>query len=128
MVNKDHLTDIDFNEKYQTLLNNARLPLFGKIPGTVIATLSDPNIPKDKILGPDGKIVPAKLALYNLQDELAAVNYVLNKELPQEIKDIEDTKKEDAKGIVELNKQIEEKNKVDQIDCAEKDLWIRCDT
>jgi tol-pal system protein YbgF len=85
---KAFLKGTDFNKDYQALLNNARLPLFGRISGSVIVTLADPRIPGDEFLDHNGKIIPARLALYNLSDQHVLETIAVDRNTEPEFREI----------------------------------------
>ena len=78
-----------YEENYQKVLNNARMALFGKIPGSAIITSADPNIPPEKFLDTKGQYIPAKFALAHMHNEKLDVTYDLVVGGPGEIEQIE---------------------------------------
>ena len=105
MINKDHLTDNDYNVQYKKLLSNAAQGLFGNARGAIV-TLSDPNVSKDAILDGNGQIIPAKLAMYNLT-ELARVQVQID-EMKKTLHDEEETS---VAANADLQKSTERSNK-----------------
>jgi len=87
-VNKEAFEDKNFNNHYQTLLNNARLALFGHISKSVVVTLSDPNIPGKEISDVSGQVDLVRLALFNLSDQHMLETIALDKNTESEIREL----------------------------------------
>jgi tol-pal system protein YbgF len=66
VVGREHIEDKDYEKNHQTLMDNARIPLFGHLPATVIVTLYDPEIPQSAISDKTGHLVYSKVGLCNL--------------------------------------------------------------
>jgi FKBP-type peptidyl-prolyl cis-trans isomerase FklB len=77
----------DYKKLYQSVMSNAGLALFGKVPG-VIVTLSGPDIPKKNIVDASDHIIPSRFALYNLSDQHALEAIALDKNTEPEFREI----------------------------------------
>ena len=77
MINPKDIDDVNYAKNYQTMLNNARLAIFGKIPGSVIITAWGRDLDYKDFRGSNGKFVAANFAR-------AVSNYLIIKSLLRE--------------------------------------------